>query len=337
MEKLRVVQISESDFSVQGHGVHTAFVETLNALRRRKNDVAVSKNNFRVADIRHIHTAGPYALAQLIFGRGRKIISAHVVPESFVGSLVGAKYWLWIAKAYLRFFYNRAAVVIAVSDQTKSDLEKLGVKKPIRVIYNMIDTGRYRATAEERTKLRQTFGLEHDFVVVGNGQMQPRKRVDTFMKVASELPEMKFIWIGGMPFGRAGDDYKHMHTLMTHAPENVTITGVVSLDRVRDYFVAADVFMMPSIQETFGLAIVEAAASGLPLVLRDIPDYDQTFRADAVMCGEDDFARAIKKLASDTSYMDEMKRHAQNVVERFDSQTIAAQLVDVYRSVLAKK
>ncbi len=334
MKKLRVVQISESDFSVQGHGVHTAFVETLRGLQAR-DDVIVSKNNFKPADIRHIHTVGPYSLLQLLFGRGKKVVSAHVVPASFVGSLVGAKYWLGLAKVYLRWFYNRAALVIAVSDQTKQELETLGVKREIKVIYNMIDTKQYKVDPAERQVIREKLGLAKEFVVVSNGQVQPRKRVDTFMKMASELPEMRFIWIGGMPFGRAGDDFRAMQDLIRRAPENVTVTGVVSLEKVREYFAAADVFVMPSIQETFGLAIVEAAASGLPLVLRDISDYDQTFRADAVMCSEEQFAGAVQKLASDQEYYDKMKEAAAAVARRFDSQTITADLVGVYRSLLA--
>lgn len=333
MKKLRIVQISESDFGIQGHGVHTAFLETLHGLQAR-DDVEVSKNNFHAADIRHIHTVGVYALVQLMFGRGKKVISAHVVPASFVGSLVGAKYWLGLAKWYLRWFYNRAALVIAVSDQTKQELEALGVKRPIRVIYNMVDTKRYKAQPGERQALRKKLGLSGEFVVVSNGQVQPRKRFDSFIKMASELPEMRFIWVGGMPFGRAADDFKAMQDLIKHAPENVTVTGVVSLEKVREYFIVADVFVMPSMQETFGLAIVEAAASGLPLVLRDIPDYDQTFRADAVMTREGQFDDAVRKLASDTEYYQQMQAAAARVAKRFDSQTITAELIDTYRSLL---
>jgi len=259
------------------------------------------------------------------------------VPDSFIGSLVGAKYWLWLAKLYLRFFYNRAALVIAVSDATKAELEKLGVNKPIKVIYNMVDTSRYHATSEQRAKWRKEFGFADTFVVASNGQVQPRKRVDTFMRLARELPNMKFVWIGGMPFGRAGDDYHEMHALMTNTPPNVTVTGVIPLEKVRQYFAASDVFIMPSVQETFGLAIVEAAASGLPVILRDIPDYDQTFRPDAVMCDENDFRAAIERLADDKEYYTEMKSHAAALAKRYDSQTIAAELVDAYRSLLSEK
>lgn len=331
---MKVVQISESEFSVQGHGVHTAYIETVAALRAQP-DVEVATNTFAAADVRHINTVGIYSLVQLLVGRGVKIVSAHVVPNSFVGSLVGAKYWLWAAKIYLRWFYNRARTVIAVSDATKNELLRLGVKRPISVVYNMIDTSRYTHSTIEHQRLRQKFGFTaSDIVVVSNGQVQPRKRVDTFLKIAAELPEYKFVWVGGIPFGRAADDYAAMQRLMQTAPTNVIFTGVVPLDQVREYFAAADIFVMPSDQETFGLAIVEAAASGLPVILRDIADYDQTFRDDAVMCAEDDFVRAVTRLATDPTYYKEMTTHAARIAARYDSRQVSDQLIAVYRDAL---
>ena len=189
---MKIAMISESEFSVQGHGVHTAYIELVNAFKKR-SDVEVTVNNFGRADVRHIHTVGPYSLAHLLFGRGKKVVSAHVVPESFVGSLVGAQYWLPLARVYLRWFYNRADVVLAVSDETKMGLKSLGVKKPIEVFYNVIDTSRYSTTPDQKDAAREKMGIAHDaWIVTSNGQVQPRKRVDTFVRLAQELPEMTF-------------------------------------------------------------------------------------------------------------------------------------------------
>lgn len=334
MSKLRVVQVSESAFSVQGHGVHTAFIETVRGLGYI-DDVVVSENNFGKADIRHIHTFGAYGLLQLLFGSGKKIVSAHVVPASLVGSIIGAKYWLGIAKRYLRWFYNRADVLVAVSDETKRELEALGVRTRIEIIYNMVDTSRYVVTPEGRLAARTEFGIASDaFVVLGNGQVQPRKRVDTFVAMARALPDLQFIWVGGMPFGKVAAESGKMQQLIDTTPSNVTFTGVVSLEQVRKYLAAGDVFVMTSQQETFGLAIVEAAASGLPIVLRDLHDYDQTFRPHAVMCSEEQFAPAVQRLHSDPDYYREMQAQASQLAMRYDSKTIASQLVDVYKTVL---
>lgn len=332
--KLKVAQISESAFSVQGHGVHTAFTETVRGLRASKK-ATVWENSFQKSDIRHIHTVGPYSLFHLLLGSGKKVVSAHVVPESFIGSLIGAKYWLGFAKFYLRWFYNRAHVVIAVSDDTKANLEQLGVKKPIKVIYNMVDTSRYKFTKQDKKEARKQLGIRDDAVVViGNGQVQPRKRVDTFINIAKKLPELKFIWVGGMPFGRVAADHEKMQRLIDEAPDNVTFTGVVSLDEVQTYFSVGDIFVMSSEQETFGLAIVEAAASGLPVVLRNIRDYDDTFRGDAIMCNESEFSKEVQKLSDSRDYYSQAKKRSAKIAKRFDSTTITAQLLAVYESSL---
>ncbi len=331
---IRVVQVSESEYSVQGHGVHTAYVETCNALGTHP-EVTLLKNSFEKADIRHIHTVGPYSLIHLLFVSGKKVVSAHVVPDSFVGSLVGAKYWRRLAEYYLRWFYNRADLVIAVSDETKKDLEAIGVKKPISVIYNMIDTGKYRLARERRDELREKFAIKNDeFVVVGNGQIQPRKRFDTFINIARALPDVKFIWVGGMPFGKIAADQAAMQKMIDTAPENVTISGVVPIETVAEYFAASDIFVMTSEQETFGLAIIEAAAAGLPVVLRDIHDYDATFRPYALMCSEDGFIDGIRRLIDDSPYYEQMKQDAAVLAQRYDSSVIVNVLVDNYKQLL---
>lgn len=331
---MKVVQVSESEFTVQGHGVHTAFVETVRGLRKH-GEVTLETNVKEPADIRHIHTVGPYALRQLLFGAGKKVVSAHIVPDSLVGSLRGAHLWKGLAKVYLRFFYNRADAVIAVSDATKEVLVTMGVKKPITVIYNMIDMSLYRATAAERKRARHAFGYtEKDWIVVSNGQVQPRKRIDTFIRLATALPDMQFIWVGGIPFKGAAANYEQMKKLIKQAPKNVRFTGVVKLDDVKQYFHAADVFIMPSDQETFGLAIVEAAASGLPLVLRDIHDYDQTFRPDALMGNDETFAALLQRLRSEPKLYKEMVAKAATLAERYDCTTVTDELVALYKSLL---
>ena len=334
MNKLRIAQVSESAFSVQGHGVHTAWVETVRGLKQL-DDVTIIENGWTSADIRHIHTFGAYGLLQLLFGRGRKVVSAHVVPASLVGSIVGSKYWLGLMTSYLRWFYNRADVLIAVSDETRRALEAMGVKTRVEIIYNMVDTSRYAVTSKGKAAARKKYGIAPDaFVVIGNGQVQPRKRVDTFVAMARQLPDMRFIWVGGMPFGKAAAESANMQRLIDTAPANVLFTGVVPLDEVREYLAAGDVFVMTSQQETFGLAIVEAAASGLPIVLRDLPDYDQTFRPDAVMCNENEFAEAAQKLRADPKYYRSMQTAAKRIAHRYDSHTIARQLVTVYKTLL---
>lgn len=335
MKQLRIKQISESAFSVQGHGVHTAFVETVRALEKR-NDATVYTNARGVAvDITHIHTLGIYSLVFLLFGSGKKVVSAHVVPASFVGSLVLAKYWLPIASWYVKWFYNRADLVLAVSDATKRELQELGVKRPIEVMYNMVDTSRYISSKTAKQAARKKLGIAKDaFVIIGAGQVQPRKRVDSMVAAAMACPELTFMWVGGMPFGKVAADNAKMQRMMDTAPANMLFPGIVPLDDIKQYYWAADVFFLPSDQETFGLVVVEAAAAGLPVVLRDIPDYTETFSDVALLVTEADFASTFRLLQSDTARYSLERHKAKRLAKRYDSEHGANRLMTLYEELV---
>ena len=332
---IKVAMVSESEFTVQGHGVHTAYVELTNALKKR-DDVEVVVNQFGKADITHLHTVGLYALRHLLSGSSKKVVSAHIVPDSLVGSLVGAKLWLPLASLYLKWFYNRADMLFAVSDETKRSLEKLGVTKPIEIVYNLVDTSRYKTTLADKTAARKALGIAEDaWVVVGSGQVQPRKRVDDFVAAAKELPDMKFIWVGGMPFGKLAADHGSMQQMIETAPDNFTCTGVVEHEAVKQYYQAADVFWLPSEQETFGLVVVEAAAAGLPVVLRDIPDYAETFADDALLCTPEQTTGMLSMLRDDPKFYAEASRQASAIAKRFDSVTGAEHVAEIYKKLVA--
>ena len=53
------------------------------------------------------------------------VVSAHVVPDSFIGSLIFSRLWQPLARLYLKYVYNRSKEVIAVSPQVKIELERL--------------------------------------------------------------------------------------------------------------------------------------------------------------------------------------------------------------------
>jgi len=332
---VKISVVSESEFTVQGHGVHTAYVELTNALKK-VDGIEVVVNQTGPADITHLHTVGFYSLRRLLFDKSKKVVSAHIVPASLVGSLVGASLWLPLARVYLRWFYNRADILFAVSDETKRELQQLGVKKPIEVVYNMIDTTWYVTTDADKERARELLGIASDaWMVVGSGQVQPRKRVDDFVRVAQELSDQEFIWVGGMPFGKLAADNKQMQSLMDNAPKNVRFTGVIKHEDVKAYYQAADVFWLPSEQETFGLVVVEAAAANLPVVLRDIPDYKETFADDALLVSDQSVVETLRKLREDEKFYSDSCTKAAEIAKRYDSAANASKVVDIYKQLLA--
>lgn len=333
---LVVNMISESEFTVQGHGVHTAYKEITGALERRQ-DVDVAVNTNRPADIVHVQTVGMYALGRLFRRNAKKrVISAHLVPDSFIGSLRAAEYWRPIGKLWLRFFYKRADLVLACSGMVRDELVNEMKIPHVAVLYNTIDMSRYRSTASERQAARRALGLKKtDFVIIGNGQVQPRKRFDTFIAMARAMPDATFFWVGGIPFKHLGAAYEKMQKLVNTVPANVTVTGVIPLEEVRQYYLAADVFVLPATQENHPMCVLEAAGAGLPIILRDIPQYDDTFRGAALMASEDEeFVALAQRLRSDAAFRKEACRGSAVIAQRFDSATGAEQVTAFYRQLL---
>jgi 1,2-diacylglycerol-3-alpha-glucose alpha-1,2-galactosyltransferase len=336
---LKVNMVSESTFTVQGHGVHTAFLEMTHALEV-SGEVNVVVNKFRRgADITHIQTFGMYGLLHLLFGSGKKVVSVHVVPDSLLGSIAGAKYFYGLAKMYMRFFYGRADLLLSVSKMVDDTIHgQLRIKKPSQVLYNTVDMQVYAATDADREVARTSLAIKDDQqVVVSCAQIQPRKRFDLFCEAARALPNARFIWIGGIPFKMLGADYNHMQKLVDDKPKNVTVTGVIDHEDVRRYLQAADVFFLPSEQENHPMAVLEAAGVGLPIVLRDIPEYDDTFKNDAVRGTDDTFVGLIDRLRTDEAFRKQAVLGSRDIAERFDSVSGGRQLIDAYKSILTSK
>lgn len=332
--------ISDSAFTVQGHGVHTAYTEHLNGLNKFSPEFEVHTNQkgFK-ADITHIHTVGFYGLRFVLSKYGLRFVSAHVVPDSFVGSLVGARLWYPFAKWYLRWFYNRADGVFAVSQEVADHLQKMKIKKPVYVVPNMLDTSAFENSPSKRKQARHKLAIpQNKFVVVCSGQVQPRKRVDSFINCALALPDMEFIWVGGIPFKHAAADYKSMQKVMSSAPKNVKFTGVITHEEVVPYYQASDLFFLPSEQETFGIVIIEGAAAGLPVLLRDNDQYKITFKDWYESAHNDkEFIATIKKLATNRLFYKAALNKAAKIVERYETRNVMKQINQIYLNALEKR
>jgi 1,2-diacylglycerol-3-alpha-glucose alpha-1,2-galactosyltransferase len=212
---------------------------------------------------------------------------------------------------------------------------QLGVKAPIEIFYNFIDNDNYKVATVSRAVVRSKMNIPDDaFVVIGAGQVQPRKRVDSFFAAAAALPDVHFVWVGGMPFGKIAADSANMADMIDSAPINVHFPGILPLEEMVSYYRAADLFWLPSEQETFGLVVVEAAAAGLPVMVRDIPDYDDTFGAEAIKSTDENAIELIRKLQSDRPYYQQWQTNAAVIANRFDSRQAAAKLVKLYEQLV---
>ncbi len=338
VNKITVNIISEAQaWGVKGQGVYTATLVLTEALKRRE-DVEVFLNANGLFDIAHLHTPGPYAISKGLFSGKRVIISAHVIPESLLGSLVLSNLWLPLATTYLKRYYNLADLVIAVSPKVKEELEEIGVKAPIVFVPNPVNLERFYESKELRKEGRNRLGLsDEDFVAISSGQIQPRKGIDTFIEVAQKLPFIKFVWVGGQPFSILTAGYLEMNEKIKKAPPNVIFTGLVPYEEMPIYLNSADIFFFPSFQENFPMAVLEAASCGLPLLLRDNPEYREPYKDWYIPAKNNvEFQNYILRLYEDNSFREEYKKKALRLAQEYNADNVAKTIVEVYREALSK-
>lgn len=332
---LTVNLVSETVDGSKGHGVHTAFLQTRAALESAGVDVHV--NDGPGCDIVHIETMGLRSLRLLLRTRERALVTAHVVPESLVGSFMLAPLWLPIARLYMRTFYSLADEVLAVSPDVVEGLERMQLTSPVRFVPNAIDVERFAPQPGWREETRERLGIASDaFVVICAGQVQPRKGIDAFIEAARALPEVTFLWVGGMPFKRLTAHYRGMLHSVASAPSNCRFIGEVPYDEIPRHLAAADCMFFPSWQETFGLAIIEAAAAGLPLVLRDLSTYRPLFDGAYLAGDETTFVRQVAELRADEALRARYVKRSRDLAARYGAVRHAQQLFDAYDDVLAR-
>jgi 1,2-diacylglycerol-3-alpha-glucose alpha-1,2-galactosyltransferase len=327
--------VSETVDGSKGHGVHTAFLQTRIALERAGAEVRV--NAGPGSDVVHIETMGLRSLRLLLRTRERAVVTAHVVPESMVGSFMLAPLWLPIGAWYMRAFYSLADEVLAVSPEVVDGLERMGLDVPVRFVPNAIDVDHFRPQDGWREQVRAELGIDRDaFVAVCAGQVQPRKGVKAFVDAARAMPDVTFVWAGGMPFRRLTAHYREMLRLVAEAPANCKFLGDLPYEDMPRLYAGADCLLFPSLQETFGLAIIEAAAAGLPLVLRDLPTYQPLF-GDAYLAGDEQtFVERVTAIRDEPTLRALYAKRARDMASRFDTVRHGQLLLAAYDDVLAR-
>jgi 1,2-diacylglycerol-3-alpha-glucose alpha-1,2-galactosyltransferase len=277
-----------------------------------------------------------FALAPLY--PGRRVLSAHVVPESHHQSTAG---WRLLDPVMTRFLvrsFNTADLLISVAPSVRRNLEARGVTAPQAVVPNPVDLSRFRPDEGLRLRGRALLGLAPgERVVLGVGLPVLRKGFDQFLEVAAMNPALRFVWVGGNSFSVLTDGWSTLHRRMRAAPRNVRFPGMIPLATMPEVYNAADVLLFPSRQETFGLVALEAAACGLPLVLRDLPHFHEVFdEAFLSGTGPDSFSARIRDLLRDPAGTARMRGLSLALADRYSSRAVAERLVSEYQALYAK-
>jgi len=333
---MKIHVISETQFFMKATGVHTAFRDHIELLKE-KNDIEVVVNNEGTGDIFHGHTYGLYYLWKGRKYKGRRVFTAHVIPDSIKGSL---PYW-WLFMPFirlgLRIVYSYADVCIAISPMVEKAIIDTGAKTRIVKIYNPVHIDTWKRTEENRKNGRHLLGLnENEFVVLGVGQLTGRKGVEDFLDIAEAIPDVKFVWAGGRPFGGFTEGINRINERLSKAGRNVINAGQINLEQMPHIYAAADLMLFPSYQENCPLAPIEAAACGIPVIFRDIEEYKLLYENPYLKAlNKEEFIRLTKKMIRDKEFYNEGLKISQQLLKQFDKDTIREKLICVYQSLLS--
>ena len=332
---IRINMFSQAT-SVKGQGVGSAYTELIRLLRTHLVDkFYVTNNKYGKSDLTHYHTVNPTYFANSFSpARGRKIGYVHFLPETLEGSVKLPSLAKNIFYKYVIDFYKRMDEIVVVNPIFIDKLVKYGIKREnVKYIPNFVSKNEfYSESQEKKNSFRHQLGIPlNKFVVFGDGQVQARKGVDDFAKLAEANPEMQFIWAGGFSFGKITDGYDHFKKLVENPPHNLKFTGIIDRQKLVDYLNIADLFVLPSYDELFPMSVLEAFSCGTPVLLRDLDLY-QAIISGYYLKGSNftEMNQQLQAAAHDTAILNKYSKLSDEASEKYSEDNLAHIWDDFY-------
>jgi len=215
-------------------------------------------------DIIHIATEGPLGFAALRAARNLGIPTISTFHTNFhtysqhygIGWLQGS------IERYLRWFHNRTATTLVPTTILAEELQQRGFSG-VGVLSRGVDTQLFNPDRRD-PGLRESWGAtERDLVVMLVSRIAPEKNLglafQAFDRIRAAMPNAHMVCVGDGPV---------RESLSRRHPQVRFVGAKFGVDLARHY-ASADLFLFPSVTETFGNVVSEALASGLPVIAFD--------------------------------------------------------------------
>lgn len=322
---------------------HKVNVQTYPLFQYQPYDIALSSMIYRVVnlyklDLLHAHYAIPYAYAaftakQMLKEEGKDIplvTTLHGTDITLVGQHPSYKH-------AVEFSINQSDAITSVSESLKKDtLQFFNIKKEIQVITNFIDNSEF---INKSACTRNQFATSDEKILIHVSNLRPVKRVDEVLQIFKNVHarvKSKLIIIG------EGPDMEVVNEFLENNPE--LMSKIRLLGKVNDLYKIlqlSDVFLLPSEQESFGLAALEAMAASTPVISSNaggIPEVN--IQGETGFLAEIGNVEAMSnytiKLLSDETLLAEMKKNAKEQAMRFDLKNILPIYEKMYDETLAQ-
>lgn len=211
-------------------------------------------------------------------------------------------------------------------------------RQPAAVLHVGVDLARF-ARAVDRDAVRASLGLPRDRPVVAYvARFMPHKNHAQVLRVADRLNRAG----SRVHFALAGSHGDLLPRMREAARSRPYLSVLAGLADVSDLLEASDVFFLPSLEEGFGIAAIEAAAAGLPIVATDLPALRESCPPShhAFLYAPDDDAVAASHLLlllGDAALRERLGADARRWASRFSIASSAAALTAIYDDALARR
>jgi len=295
-------------------------------LSRKVKDILESES----FDVIHLHEPLLPALPVTVLRH------SHSVNIGTFHAFAQSNYAYFYGKPILRYFARRLHGRIAVSPAAR-DFVSVYFPGTYEIIPNGIDYERFAKVPEPFEKYKEG-GPNILFV----GRLEKRKGLKYLIRamggVWEQFPKARLIVVGA---GRPLEDYRRL--VETHGLENVEFVGFASSEDLSRYYQSCDLFCAPSTgQESFGIVLLEAMASGKPIVASDIPGYRWVVNhgVEGLLVPPKDeraLTASMVRLLSEPELMARMSLAGKMRAEEFSWDKVAERVLAYYGQVLASR
>lgn len=265
---------------------------------------------YRRPDVVHIATEGPLGWSAVQAAKKLRLPMTSDFRTNF--HAYSAFYGFgWLKSAilsYMRKFHNTTDCTMVPTSELKQALAGLGFER-LSVIPRGIETGLFDP-AKRSEPLRQSWGADPGtLVVLSVGRLAAEKNLEVTVRAYKALQaqgiRVKMVFVGDGPI---------REKLARLCPDAV-FCGMRRGEDLAAHYASGDLFVFPSVTETFGNVTLEAMASGLPVVAFNCAAARQLIRSDengvlVAMGQEDDFVESVVRLAVDEVLRREIGRQA---------------------------
>lgn len=288
-------------------------------------------------DLLHVHYAIPHASAAFM---AKQILATEGIHIPVITTLHGTDITLVGKEAsyapVVTFSINASDGVTAVSENLKQDTyQHFSVKKDIQVIPNFIDLDRFKRQRKDHFK--KAICPDDEYLMVHTSNFRKVKRVQDvvkiFYKVRQRIP-VKLLLVGD------GPERSNVEALCRELGACDDIRFLGKIEAIEEVLSVADLFVMPSEKESFGLAALEAMACQVPVISSNtggIPELNVdgiTGFVCAVGDIDDMTEKALYVLQKE--HLDTFKQNALARAKEFDASKIVPQYEAFYTTILEK-